>query len=248
MKKWITPLLLLLTVLLLTGLAFLPTVAGLLQDAQSNNAPSSSPLHSITPFPSDKDPDLTVAQKLTILLDCETNTIVPALASMTEGEVQATVLEHLQPYIEAEVFSLWNHIKFFCHPMIAISVQDPSHYLLYWSVSISGVSDDNGKQAISMVVDDETGMLLTIDFYADTHAEPTNIKNRLENYARIWLEQAGQTDAQPIPQTNMGTTIHIDGVQKIGYQLEANKSTPLYIYFCPTDGTSFYMWFTNMPE
>ena len=245
MKKWITPLVLLMTVALLVGLAFLPALVGAIRDAGAANTPGSASVHSLALDMGEKTASLTIPQKMTAMLCGEVSNIVPALASMTESQVQEAVLEGLKPYMEVAFLPRWQHVDLQCQPMIAVSWQDPNHYLLFWSVTLTAVGEDYSKHLLILQVDDETGLILSMD-YMGLKPEPTvNGAQLVESLAQIWLAQNGIEDAAPV--TAVGQSVGTSNFAKCVYYLK-DESSPLYVYFLAENDGTFGMWFSIMPE
>ena len=254
MRKWIFPLLILLTVLLLISLAFLPALAGVLQDSGVEQTVSHRPLHSIAPYVSEKGPGLLFSDKLTVLQESEVSPIVPALASMTEQQVRTAVEEGIQPYIEAGIVRAFESLEFHAVPYVAISWQDAQHWFLYWDVSLVEVRGDI-NYSMSVSLDDETGKFLSMHYFNPYAKEEWQTWDEnclpLNQFSQIWLEQAGLWDSvqpvtldsefQQIQGAYSGSGIKI-------YKLCNGVEKPLYIYFSVTDYGEYTMWLESMPQ
>lgn len=253
MKKWMFPLLLLLTVLLLISFAFLPILAGILQDSGVERTVSHRPLHSIAPYISENGSGLLVSDKLKILQESEISSIVPAMASMTEEQVRAAVEAGIQPYVETGIMRSFEAWEFHATPYVAISWQDAAHWFLYWEVSLVDVSDEN-QQSLNVTLDDETGkflMLQYFDFYAkedlqlwDENCLPLN------QFAQIWLEQAGLWDsAQPVTVDPESQQVQgMPGMSTVVYALSDGGESPLHITFSVPGTGEYTMWIESMHQ
>lgn len=254
MRKWIFPLLLLLTVLLLISVAFLPALAGALQDAGTQKTVSNRPLHSIAPYISENGSGLLVEDKLKILQESEISSIVPAMASMDEQQVRAAVEVGMQPYIEADIMRPFESWEFHATPHVAISWQDTAHWFLFWDVNLVDVSDEI-QQSLTVTLDDETGKFL-IMYYFDPYAvekwQPWDEACLpLNQFAQIWLEQAGlwdsarQITSDSDPQQSVGT--YPDRCIT-AYELRNGVDSPLNINFSLSSYGEYIMWIESMPQ
>lgn len=254
MRKWMVPLLFLLTVLLLISFAFLPVLAGALQDAGVEKTVSGRPLHSITPYISENGSGLLILDKLQILQVSEVNSIVPAMASMDEQQVRAAVEAGLQPYIEAGVIRSPESWKFHTVPYVAISWQDAAHWFLFWEVSLMEASGDI-QHSLSITVDDETGKFLMLDSF-DPYAKADwqswdEACVPLGHFSRIWLEQAGLWDSARQVTSELASQqiqgMH-PGICVAVYELGGEGESPMYINFSVTDYGEYTMWIESMPQ
>ena len=254
MRKWMFPLLFLLTALLLVSLAFLPALAGVLQDTGTQKTVSYRPLHSIAPYIREKGSGLVFSEKLAVLQESEVSSIVPALASMTEQQARAAVEAGMQPYVEAGIVRPFESCEYHAIPCVAISWQDAQRWFLFWSVSLVEVSGDS-KTYLSCRVDDETGKLLSMEYY-----DPYALEDRLlwdekclqlDQFTKIWLEQAGLWDRVRPAISDFGSQqfqgMHT-GLHTTVYELCDGVESPLYIYFSLTDYGEYMMWFESMPQ
>ena len=248
MRKWTISLMLLFGVLLLIFFAFLPALAGVLQDAGVEKKLSYRPLHSIAPYISENGSGLEFVEKIAFMNECEISSVVPALAAMTPEQVRDAAENGLQPYVDAGIMRLHEGMDFHATPHVAISLQDGQRYFLFWEVRLFWL-DNDGKSNLSVRIDDETGEILHIDGYVhDLFAdgpgeEMQNVYS--ESFARIWLEQAGLWEKAKL--ASHETEQFMGETQPVRYEILEGVDKPLFICFCVTNYGEYMMWIENMP-
>lgn len=253
MRKWMFPLLLLLTVLLLISFAFLPALASMLQDAGVEKTVSNRPLHSIVPYLSENGSGLLVSDKLKILQECEISSIVPAMASMDKQQVRAAVEAGVQPYVEAGIMRPFKSWEFHATPNVAISWQDASHWFLFWDVSLVDASGDM-PYLLTVTVDDETGKFLMMHYYDPYAKEDLQLWDEnclpLNQFAQIWLEQAGLWESARLvtsdPDSQQVQGMY-PGMRVADYVLSDGTQSPLHIIFSVSGTGEYVMWLGSMP-
>lgn len=253
MRKWMFPLLLLLTVLLLISFTFLPALAGMLQDVGVEKTVSNRPLHSIVPYISENGSGLLVSDKLKILQESEISSIVPAMASMTEEQVRTTVEAGLLPYVEAGIVRTFESWECQVTPNVAISWQDASHWFLFWDVYLVDTSGDTPR-SLTVTVDDETGKFLMIHYFDPSAVEEWQLWDEnclpLDQFAQIWLEQAGLWESarlgtsDPDAQQVQGM---YPGIRTAVYALSNGTDRVLHITFSVSGTGEYTMWTESMP-
>lgn len=254
MRKWMISLLFLFTVLLLISFAFLPALAGALQDTGTQKTVFHRPLHSIAPYISENGSGLLAEEKLKILQTSEISSIVPELAAMDEQQVRTAVEEGLQPYIEAGVVRSFESWEFHARPCVAISWQDASHWFLFWDVSLVDVGDEI-QQSLTVTVDDETGKFLMMHYYDPYTVEEWQIGGEicllLSQFSQIWLEQAGLWDRVRLV-TSDSESQQVQGMHPdmrvAVYALDNGAESPLYINFSVSGYGEYTMWIESMPQ
>ena len=252
MKKWTVPFLFLLTVLLLISLAFLPALAGVLQDVGVEKEISSRPLHSIAPYISEKGSGLSFGEKLTALHESEISTIVPALASMTQEQVFAAVEQGIQPFVDAGIIRSFENLEFHATPYIAISWQDSQQFFLFWEVYAVEVSHDT-KFTLSLRLDDETGKFLDLHYNDHDGAASERFWNekseKLDSFVRLWLEQSGLQDkVQALPHDQFPNQSVMSAMEFQVYVMDSGADRSLYMYFSMESYGEFTVWTEIMPQ
>ncbi len=253
MRKWMFPLLLLLTVLLLISFAFLPALAGMLQDVGVEKTVSNRPLHSIVPYISENGSGLLVSDKLKIMQESEISSIVPAMASLDTQQVRAAVEAGIQPYTEAGIMRPFADWEFSATPYVTISWQDASHWFIYWEVHLMDVSDES-QQSLTVAVDDETGKFLMLQYFDPYAKEDLSLWDEncppLRQFSQIWLEQAGLWDsAQPVTVDPESQQIQgLPETRTVVYGLSDGRESPLLIAFSLYGTGEYVMWLKSMPE
>ena len=252
MRKWMFPLLLLLTVLLLISFAFLPALAGRLQDARAQKTVSSRPLHSIVPYISENGSGLLVSDKLKILQESEISSIVPAMASLDEQQVRAAVEAGIQPYVEAGIMRPFVFWEFHATPYVTISWQDASHWFVFWDVSLVVVSDEI-QQSLNVTLDDETGKFLMLQYLDPCAKEDLQSWDenclQLRQFSQIWLEQAGLWDsASPVTSETESQQVQgmYPGMCIAVYALDGGVKGPIHITFSVSGYGEYTMWIESM--
>ena len=254
MRKWIFPLLLLLTVLLLISFAFLPALAGMLQDVGVEKTVSNRPLHSIVPYISENGSGLLLVDKLKILQESEISSIVPAMASLDERQVRAAVESGIQPYVEAGVMRSFESWEFQAMPCVAISWQDAQRWFVFWSVSLVEVSGDT-QYSLYVRIDDETGAFLGMEYYDPSAVEEWQLWDEncppLSQFSQIWLTQAGLWDSARLV-TSDPESQHIQnmrpGTRQVVYVFTDGAEHLLYINFSVSGYGEYTMWIESMPQ
>ena len=253
MRKWMFPLLLLLTVLLLISFAFLPAIAGMLQDAGVEKTVSNCPLHSIVPYLSENGSGLLISDKLKILQESEISSIVPAMASLDEQQVRAAVEAGIQPYVEAGIMRPFEVWEFHAMPYVTINWQDASHWFLFWDVNLIDVSNEI-QQSLTVTVDDETGKLLMLQYFDPYAKEELQLWDEnylpLNQFSQIWLEQAGLWDsAQLVNGDSESQQVQgMPGMRAVVYTLTDGVKSPLRIHFSVSSYSEYTMWIESMPQ
>lgn len=253
MRKWMFPLLLLLTVLLLISFAFLPAIAGMLQDAGVEKTVSNRPLHSIVPYLSENGSGLLISDKLKILQESEISSIVPAMASLDEQQVRAAVEAGIQPYVEAGIMRPFGAWEFHAMPYVTINWQDASHWFLFWNVNLIDASNEN-QQSLTVTVDDETGKFLMLQYFDPYAKEDLQLWDEnylpLNQFSQIWLEQAGLWDsAQLVNGDSESQQVQgMPGMRAVVYALSDGGESPLRIHFSVSGYGEYTIWVESMPQ
>ena len=253
MRKWMFPLLLLLTVLLLISFAFLPAIAGMLQDAGVEKTVSTRPLHSIVPYLSENGSGLLISDKLKILQESEISSIVPAMASLDEQQVRAAVEAGIQPYVEAGIMRPFGAWEFHAMPYVTINWQDASHWFLFWNVNLIDASNEN-QQSLTVTVDDETGKFLMLQYFDPYAKEDLQLWDEnylpLNQFSQIWLEQAGLWDsAQLVNGDSESQQVQgMPGMRAVVYALSDGGESPLRIHFSVSGYGEYTIWVESMPQ
>jgi len=253
MRKWMFPLLLLLTVLLLISFAFLPAIAGMLQDAGVEKTVSNRPLHSIVPYLSENGSGLLISDKLKILQESEISSIVPAMASLDEQQVRAAVEAGIQPYVEAGIMRPFGAWEFHAMPYVTINWQDASHWFLFWNVNLIDASNEN-QQSLTVTVDDETGKFLMLQYFDPYAKEDLQLWDEnylpLNQFSQIWLEQAGLWDsAQLVNGDSESQQVQgMPGMRAVVYALSDGGESPLRIHFSVSGYGEYTIWIESMPQ
>lgn len=165
MKKLKLTLTLLLAVLILALGALLPYLLACLQDAHSQNQTAYADIHSVT-LTMQEEETLSIPGKLSLLWDVNVVETSENNASMTAEELEAVIRKVLAPYTrngmlneqELTAYSLS------CKPCLMFLTDNPGLYAIGWGVSLA--SPDYSR-LINMVIDDETGTLLSINYTSD---------------------------------------------------------------------------------
>lgn len=253
MKKHKFPLLLL-TALLLVSFAFLPTLAGMLQDAEVAKTVSHRPLHSIVPYISEKGSGISLPSKLRILQECEINVIVPAMASMDTEQVRAAVEAGMQPFFEAGIFRGFEVCEFHATPYVTINWQDASRWFIFWDVNLVETSGDI-RYSLSVTVDDETGKFLMLQYFDPQALEQWPLWDEncvpLSAFSRLWLEQAGlwESARQVCTESDIQQVQGLHpGVRTAVYALCEDTGHPLQICFSVSGYGEYAMRIENMPQ
>lgn len=163
MGKWKGPLLLLLTLALVAAGALLPRLVAAVTDG---SAAERVDYGELTPVELDlrEKTSLTTEQKLFLVHHGDSIQISAADVSMTEAEALAAAENALTPYYDAGLLPTLAAGETTCSPVLTYSTIN-DFYGYFWQITIL----QDGNWQLELVLDDETGRLMSIFFWTGDH-------------------------------------------------------------------------------
>ena len=148
-----------LALLLLAGMALLPTGIGWISDWLTNERPGTAPVQSVKLALGDDRTDEPGYMMRKMALECRMTTIPvePAQASMSEEAVYTAAREAMEAYIDAEMFEWFDYSFFHAEPYLGIDPMDKNNNTVFWGVSF--VNEADPYHFLFLHIDDETGKI-----------------------------------------------------------------------------------------
>lgn len=197
MSQLKTPILILLTIVLLIGGASLPAIAAAVQDIATVNNSGYSDIQSVKLDLSEEDETIPMMGKLALISNMETVNIDPSQASMTEDEVFAAAETQMADYVDAGIFEWFDVTLRSAVPKLGVDLNDANNFIIYWTVSF--VNKDNPSRSLNLDLDDETGKILCIgyDVYDSYTMDGVWKRNKaiMDAFTDIYFAQLGLTEA-----------------------------------------------------
>lgn len=191
MGKMRKSLILLLTLLCISLMAFLPNITGWAQD---RTALKQVDYRDSEQVQLEIREDMPLIGKLSLLGRMDGVLEVPdALAKMTVAEVEQAAVDALQPYMEAGLipeFTVW-HVEARPHLIQTDDTADLAG--LIWAVFV--LADEEGVLNVSVDIDDATGKPLRIDFVYE-YWNPTDLPGSLVRFAEVYFAGIGVEDCE----------------------------------------------------
>lgn len=186
MGKMRNSLILVLTLLCISLMAFLPRLTGWLQDRRTENKVHYEESAQVR---LEIQQDMPLLGKLSLLGRMEGVLEVPeAMAKMTAAEAEQAAVDALQPYLEAGLipeFEVW-HIE--ARPMLILTPEKVDLGGLLWSVFLLG--DEEGVMNMSLDIDDATGTLLRLDYVNEFWGE-TDLSGSCSRLGEVYFSGLG---------------------------------------------------------
>ena len=203
MRNMKTSLLILLTVLMLVLFASLPVIAASVQDSVTGNSAGFREMQTLKlDFGAAKE-TLPMMGKLAMLGNMEIIDIDPSQATMTEEEVFQAVEARMRDYEEAGIFQWFDVSVRGALPRLGIDLNDPSNFLVFWTVSFS--SKDGDTRSLVVEIDDETGNILYIcnAVYESFSMDGVWERNSavMTDFTDIYFSQLGMTEEKEYAQS-----------------------------------------------
>lgn len=198
MKKMKTPLLILLTIMILIACASLPAIAASVQDSATVNNSGYSGMKSMKLDIYEEKESIPMMGKLELISNMETINIDPSQASMTEEEVFKAAEEQMKAYEAAGIFQWFDVTLRSAEPRLGIDLKDANNFIVYWTVSF--VNEYGQGQWLNLNIDDETGRILCIYYgvYGSYTMDGVWQRNKaiMDAFTDIYFSQLGLTDAK----------------------------------------------------
>lgn len=167
MNKLRTPLILLLTLLLLITGAYLPGIVCFFRELSALGKPNVSPVQQI--ILRLEEPTLTdsgvMFQKLALERHMQTIPVTEKEASKSSDQIYQAVEKQMDAYLECGLFQWFSYTQRTAEPYLAVDEQDPDNYAIIWAVDYA--CKDETYHNLFLHVDDSTGTILKMDYYTD---------------------------------------------------------------------------------
>lgn len=175
------------TLALIAAGACLPKAVSLVLDQKNNGNASASPISSIR-FEFEKD--IPALGKLALLSRLDSSIeLTESKATMTQTEVMDAVYEGIQPYIDALLIA-YSEKDVELYPSLILQAQDNQDLQgIVWFVNIGG--DPANYTYLQLLVDDETGKLLTLSYTYEALDAPVIGTEALTAFADIYFNGLG---------------------------------------------------------
>lgn len=157
----------LLSLILITGLALLPRGIAGISDFLSNGKPGTASMNTVelTVYSDQTDEPGYMMRKLALYQNMTTIPISQDQAKMSEEEVFTAAIDGMALYMEANMFEWFEYHYSSAEPYIGIDPADKSKNMIFWAVTFA-VKNDPYHQ-LFLHIDDETGKILYIEYETD---------------------------------------------------------------------------------
>lgn len=154
----------LLSVMLIVGMALLPQGIAGISDLLTNEKPGTVSMQTVElALTSNKtDEPGYMMRKLALEQRMTTIPIKPEQAKMTEEEVITAALDGMTAYMEANMFTWFEYTFCGAEPYLGIDPMDKNNNTIFWGVTFA--YDEDPYQHLFMHIDDETGKIIFINF------------------------------------------------------------------------------------
>ncbi len=248
MKKCKTPILLLVTLLLLGITASLPNITAAIFDRATVDHVGYSEMKALELELSEEREYLPMMGKLAMFGDMQSVDIDPLQASMTEEDVLAAAESAMEAYVQAGIFAWFDATLCTAVPKLGIDASDTSRYFIYWTITYTNAYDPS--RALTLDVDDETGKILCIRYEVYDSYTMKDVWKRneavMEQFTDIYFSQLGLTEAVAYARaTEAGCTYYErdGGVSDAQYSFGDALYGEVNIGFCVEGAGGFYVVF-----
>lgn len=197
MRKLKIPVLVLITIVLLTTGAILPAIAAAIQDQTIVNHSGFGEMESIELDFS--DPKVApLLQKLALLRDGSFYTVSPSKTRIRQSEIEELVKGGLALYYQDELIPYnWQGYEFNAVPHLVYNDADKDTYAIFWVVSIHW--PDTGDN-LSPYVDDETGLILYLHYNSANALDVYTAQGYLDVLSNAYFASTGISDILAEPE------------------------------------------------
>ena len=183
-------LLLLLTVVLLTGGSLLPVVAARVQDQTITNVVQYENMEALQLKLEEKVLSMTYPEKMILMTHGAGIEASDENTNLKDEQVMETVYAAITPYMELFLGDAFDNDRLEYYPIMVYNESDPSRYAYYWHVRMS--LDMSLHDNISVLLDDETGKILGIDMIdPELQIDSAYLKKQQEALAAIYFHDLG---------------------------------------------------------
>ena len=191
----------LLSVMLIVGMALLPRGIAGISDLLTNGKPGTVSMQTVelSVYSHQTDEPGYMMRKLALEQRMTTIPIRPEQAAMTEKEVITAAMDGMMVYTEAKMFEWFEHDLCIAQPYLGIDPEDKSNNTIFWGVSFS--HETNPYHSLFLHIDDETGEIIYI--YYETYGAdqynyyyPENQRLMMEGFVDAFLRPLNLTFGQ----------------------------------------------------
>lgn len=189
MRKFKATAAVLITVAVLIAGAYIPRLVAHFLDWQTAGKSTLNPIASIELH---IRKELSPIRKLVMIGSCES--LLPireSKAGMTSKEVMDAVIQGLTPYLDTQLVVLYDE-QVDMQPYLVQVPGIPELQKVIWQVTISG--NDSDFSYFDLLIDDESGNILAIDFTAENPKHPHTKDEVLVLFADIFFSGLGIED------------------------------------------------------
>lgn len=213
MHRLKTVLAVLLSLVLLAGLALLPKGIAGISDFLTNEKPGTASIHAVelSVYSDQTDEPGYMMRKLALEQRMTTIPIEPEQATMTEEEVLNAALEGMVAYEDANVFEWFEYTFFSAEPYLGMDPENQNNNSIFWGVQFT--REEKPYQNLFLHIDDETGRILYLSYEtygpdADKYYEPENQRLMMEGFVDAFFRPLKLTASEMSEYKNfIGTEI-----------------------------------------
>lgn len=193
MGKLKSAIILMLTLCLIVVCALLPVIVGAIQDNSAKNHLGHTAIRSVALNISSAR-SLSTVEKLILLSNNNSYTISEKEAKMTASQALSYVQSHIDHYIDAGLLPYLEapYSKYQTIPALCIDDTTQAHCVV-WAVCI----ENSGSNLLTAVVDDETGIILSIEFQAYEQRYDLTVEEKMYHmdvFTDLFLNQPNLND------------------------------------------------------
>lgn len=187
MGKLKTVLILLLAAAVIVGCAYLPGFVGTMQDNAENEVRYAEIQALQLQLGNAQRGELPMLGKLSLLKRGTTMEIAEEDAPMLPDTVLDRSHTEFSRYMDCGlIHTELDFSKIWATPFLVFSPEDPDVNFIYWSVE---VLDSSVNTSLTLLIDDETGKLLRIDYYTDEwYYAPEEQYYLLDTFYNVYME------------------------------------------------------------
>lgn len=201
MNKLKTVFTVLLSLVVIAGLALLPKGIAGISDYLSNEKPGTASIHTVelSVYSDLTDEPGYMMRKLALEQRMTTIPIEPEQATMTEEEVLNAALEGMVAYEDAGIFEWFEYTFFSAEPYLGMDPENQSNNSVFWGVQFT--REEKPYQNLFLHIDDETGCILYLSYEtygpdADKYYEPENQRLMMEGFVDAFFRPLNLTTDQ----------------------------------------------------
>lgn len=240
MHKIQTALAVLLTVVVLFSGAYIPTLTACFIDGKTTGKGTLSPMTSV---------ELRILQEISIAgklaMMNRIDSLLPireSKAGMTGEEVMNSVVENIKPYVDAQLSDFYvDDVEM--KPYLVQVLDKPELQRVIWKITVSGDAAD--YSVYDLVIDDETGKILSINYTSENPQNPYGIDETLSLFADIFFSNLGIENHWDFIVEDLEYAYTGDHTIAVQFQLKDQRFGDIYIDMYVHDN-GFYIEFPTI--